>query len=459
MRAIHESFFGCNQVFHLASFLFAAKAQADSTVSQSVEQPDAIIEMYCDSQAAIRILQASGLQRRSRHVELRVYFCQELVKQGKIKLNWIDAGGQIADALTKTLGAKLFHRFVVLMGYLERSELSTEAYAHELILRSQIRTSPAKSKSMKSQQVAYSDLLPSSHSGVPANESKVKPNDNSASSVPDMLPGSPSSVSEPEAIRSLLIDARSISQVRAPRFENIFLEICCDRNSQLSNIMFKMCPHNWLIIRITEDSPLEVHQPEIIQLLSRHKGFSFSHCSLPCTGGSNIQNLNKNESLKQHRHDTFFHLLSLCEKICASSSHFSFELPKRNNYWKSEQLHKSLKNIGRKLFCEFPKLCSFDVPVSKVFLWVGSHPTIVRKFSKHAKECSCSYHLPFNSVDWTSTGRYPENLCKVIASGVISISRAEPSASGGGYIMFEPGWNDILFSVPNLVSHPIDSSN
>ena len=202
MRAIHDSFFGCNPVFHLASFLFAAKAQADSTVSQRVEQPDAIIEMYCDSQAAIRILQASGLQRRSRHVELRVYFCQELVKQGKIRLNWIDAGGQIADALTKTLGAKLFHRFVVLMGYLERSELSTEAYAHELILRSQIRTSPAKSKSMKSRQAAYSDLLPSSHSGVPANELKVTPNDNSASSVPDMLPGSPSSVSEPEAIRS-----------------------------------------------------------------------------------------------------------------------------------------------------------------------------------------------------------------------------------------------------------------
>ena len=123
-----------------------------------------------------------------------------------------------------------------------------------------------------------------------------------------------------------------------------------------------MCPQNWLIIRLTKDSPLEVHQPEIIQLLSRHKGFSFSHCSLPCTGGSNIQRLNRNEPLKQQRHDTFFHLLSLSEKICESSSQFSFELPQRNAYWKSKQLHESLKGIGRKLLCEFPKLCSFNAP-------------------------------------------------------------------------------------------------
>ena len=153
------------------------------------------------------VLQASGLQRRSRHVELRVYFCQELIKQGRIRLHWIDAGGQIADALTKTLGAKLFHRFSVLMGYLKRSELSTEAYAHELILRSQIRASPTKSKSMKSQRAPNSDLLPSSHSGVSVSELKTRSNDNPVSSVPGVLPGSPSSlVSEPESVRSLLID-------------------------------------------------------------------------------------------------------------------------------------------------------------------------------------------------------------------------------------------------------------
>ena len=57
MRAIHESFFGRNQVFNLASFLFAARA--DPAVPRDVDKHDAIIEMYCDSQAAIRIRTAS----------------------------------------------------------------------------------------------------------------------------------------------------------------------------------------------------------------------------------------------------------------------------------------------------------------------------------------------------------------------------------------------------------------
>ena len=72
-----------------------------------INKDDAVIpvEIRTDSQAAIRVLQASGLQRRSRHVERRICFCQDLVKRGLVKLVWVDGKWQVADILTKTLGS------------------------------------------------------------------------------------------------------------------------------------------------------------------------------------------------------------------------------------------------------------------------------------------------------------------------------------------------------------------
>ena len=80
------------------------------------------IEEFTDSQAAWRVLKGSGLQRKSRHVELRVFWVQQRVQQEQIVLLWKEGSEMIADICTKTLGRKLFELFRFQMGFCERDD-------------------------------------------------------------------------------------------------------------------------------------------------------------------------------------------------------------------------------------------------------------------------------------------------------------------------------------------------
>ena len=70
---------------------------------------------------------------------------------------------------------------------------------------------------------------------------------------------------------------------------------------------------------------------------------SYMHLSLPCTRGSNLQHLSKNEDLKAERIQEFLRLIGSCCEIMPHVLLWSFELPKGNQDWTRTELQELLK--------------------------------------------------------------------------------------------------------------------
>ena len=69
--------------------------------------------VYCDNQAAIAQLSNESSSGRSKHMDLRLKFVQDLVKKNKLKIDYVKTDEQLADFLTKPLTTQVFKRGVV----------------------------------------------------------------------------------------------------------------------------------------------------------------------------------------------------------------------------------------------------------------------------------------------------------------------------------------------------------
>lgn len=401
------------------------------------------IERRTDSQAAIRVLQANGLQRKSRHVELRICFCQELIKRGTVSLVWVEGHAQIADILTKTLGSRLVNQFRVSMGFLEDDEVNFAVFRS---------SSPPSSSSQKPPNTKMSSMIRADGT------IELKP-----IVQRHLKAGTPSSPSSgTKKFPSVLVEANGITDLEHEEFDIIIVEVCCTKESTLAGTAMKFFPANSLIIRCTKLSPLEECHRSILQTLQKHhqrRGkFSYVHVSLPCTGGSSLQNLSTNEVLKKEHQDKFFYLLGFCSEITLACSVWSFELPKRNNYWKSQPVQELLMKAHRPVFANAPKLCMCGGPiVNKTFLFATSSKAIASCLVKFAY-CSHPNHETFNKSKWSNTGRYPERLVMEVLIHVKSLSLGEPVRLEGGFVMFDPDEPGFSFSSKQLQSRPIVTS-
>ena len=178
------------------------------------------IEMLTDSQAAWRVLKGSGLQRKSRHVELRVFWIQQRVQSEEIFLLWREGSEMIAGICTKTLGRKLFELFRFRMGFSEREDFSPLA----------IKEVKSSKKIPKDQKVSFSE--------------PIAPD---ADNLIDAMP----SISD-----SVILDASEL--LSHPKmytemfpFQLIFIELCCGTESRMAHAIFKGV-HGSFVIRVTE---------------------------------------------------------------------------------------------------------------------------------------------------------------------------------------------------------------
>lgn len=57
--------------------------------------------MYVDNQSAIRLATSHDNHRRSKHIALRNHYCKEQAANNRIKIEYVETGKQLADALTK----------------------------------------------------------------------------------------------------------------------------------------------------------------------------------------------------------------------------------------------------------------------------------------------------------------------------------------------------------------------
>jgi hypothetical protein len=61
-----------------------------------------------DNQSAIRISDNVSSHSRTKHIDIKHYYINDLVEQGEIKLQWISTEDQLADIFTKTLKTSTF---------------------------------------------------------------------------------------------------------------------------------------------------------------------------------------------------------------------------------------------------------------------------------------------------------------------------------------------------------------
>jgi hypothetical protein len=70
-----------------------------------VETPTTI---YVDNQSAIRISENDSAHSRTKHIDIRHHYINDLIEQREVRLEWISTDNQLADIFTKTLKPSTF---------------------------------------------------------------------------------------------------------------------------------------------------------------------------------------------------------------------------------------------------------------------------------------------------------------------------------------------------------------
>ena len=68
--------------------------------------------IYSDNQPAIKISQSAAIKGRTRHINVKLQFVKELLKENKIILKYVETEENIADLFTKALPEKRFKKFI-----------------------------------------------------------------------------------------------------------------------------------------------------------------------------------------------------------------------------------------------------------------------------------------------------------------------------------------------------------
>ena len=76
--------------------------------------------ILCDNQSGIHLSKNPVFHDRSKHIDIRYHFIQDMVQQGAIRLDHIGTDEQVADILTKPLGKVKFLTFRERLGIVEQ---------------------------------------------------------------------------------------------------------------------------------------------------------------------------------------------------------------------------------------------------------------------------------------------------------------------------------------------------
>jgi hypothetical protein len=64
--------------------------------------------VHCDNQSCIKLTENPVFHDRSKHIDMRYHYIQDLVQRKTIKLQYIATSEQVADILTKPLTLRQF---------------------------------------------------------------------------------------------------------------------------------------------------------------------------------------------------------------------------------------------------------------------------------------------------------------------------------------------------------------
>ena len=77
------------------------------------------LQLYCDNQATINMVNNSVHHDRTKHVEIDRHFIKEKMDEGMLQIKFVKSGDQLADILTKGVNVVSFVKNCNKMGLLD----------------------------------------------------------------------------------------------------------------------------------------------------------------------------------------------------------------------------------------------------------------------------------------------------------------------------------------------------
>jgi ribosome maturation protein Sdo1 len=78
--------------------------------------------LYEDNTSTIEIVKKKRIDGRTKHVEIKTHYISDMIKEGKIDIQYLKSENQLADTLTKPLGKIKFQKFRKGLGVVDLSE-------------------------------------------------------------------------------------------------------------------------------------------------------------------------------------------------------------------------------------------------------------------------------------------------------------------------------------------------
>lgn len=67
--------------------------------------------IFCDNQSCIKLLENPMFHDKSKHIEIKYHYIQDMVERGEMKLQYVSKNKQTTDVLTKPLLKVKFEYF------------------------------------------------------------------------------------------------------------------------------------------------------------------------------------------------------------------------------------------------------------------------------------------------------------------------------------------------------------
>ena len=68
-------------------------------------------DILCDNQSCIKMTENPVFNDKSKHIQIRYHYIQDMVQKGSIKVKYVPREEQVADVLTKPLSHLKFEYF------------------------------------------------------------------------------------------------------------------------------------------------------------------------------------------------------------------------------------------------------------------------------------------------------------------------------------------------------------
>ena len=82
-----------------------------------------VINLHTDSSAAKSLVSRSGPGKKSKHIELKYLFLQELIQDGQVRIRKVGTHDNYADLMTKYLSGDTTRKHAYALGCQDQAEL------------------------------------------------------------------------------------------------------------------------------------------------------------------------------------------------------------------------------------------------------------------------------------------------------------------------------------------------